>query len=196
MNDPITLSIRDPGPDSLERDIQARASLTAADIQISRELPRYQSHKHVWALKIKAIVHNPNPDRTGRSCASSYGAMIYPEKQEYPPFEVSAEYVNKHRPQPGGYYVQYADGYLSYSPAQAFEGGYTLLGAKPAPGSGTEQDTRPAQRQELTAVLVAAVGPMLSGDPGQALALGRSVKALLDELLEPVATPKVEGAGS
>lgn len=27
MNDPITLSVRDPGPDSLERDIQARASV-------------------------------------------------------------------------------------------------------------------------------------------------------------------------
>ncbi|GEM_PF-1180031 len=165
-------------------------------MEISRELPRYQSHKHVWALKIKAVVHGPNPDRTGRSCSSSYGAMIYPEKQEYPPFEVSAEYVNKHRPQPGGYYVQYADGYLSYSPAQAFEEGYTLLGAKPAPGLGTELDPRAAQRQELTAVLVAAVGPMLSGDAAQALALGRSFKALLDGLLEPGATPKVEGVAS
>ncbi|AVS68115.1 hypothetical protein C8245_22825 [Paracidovorax avenae] len=27
MNDPITLSVRDPGPDSIERDIQARASV-------------------------------------------------------------------------------------------------------------------------------------------------------------------------
>lgn len=37
MNDPITLSVRDPGPDSLERDIQARASVaprvTPADIE-------------------------------------------------------------------------------------------------------------------------------------------------------------------
>lgn len=37
MNDPISLSVRDPGPDSLERDIQARASVaprvTPADIE-------------------------------------------------------------------------------------------------------------------------------------------------------------------
>lgn len=37
MNDPITLSVRDPGPDSLEREIQARASVaprvTPADIK-------------------------------------------------------------------------------------------------------------------------------------------------------------------
>lgn len=164
-------------------------------MEISKELPRYRSHKHVWALKLKAVVHNPNPDRAGRSCASSYGAMIYPEDEAYPPFAVSAEYVNKHRPQPGGYYVQYADGYLSYSPAQAFEEGYTLVDAKPAPGPVIKLDTRAAQRQELTASLVRAVGPMLSGDPTQALALGRSVKALLDELLGPVATPKEEGVG-
>lgn len=163
-------------------------------MEISKELPRYQSHKHVWALKIKAIVHNPNPDRTGRSCASSYGAMIYPEKQEYPAFEVSAEYVNKHRPLPGGYYVQYAEGYLSYSPAQAFEEGYTLLDAKPVPGLGPELDACAPQRQDLTRILVAAVGPNLSGNPAQAAAMGRSVKALVDELLGPGAQAKEEGA--
>ncbi|ABM32319.1 Gp49 family protein [Paracidovorax citrulli] len=164
-------------------------------MEISKELPRYQSHKHVWALKIKDVAHNPNPDRTGLSCSSSYGAMIYPEEQEYPPFEVSAEYVNKHRPQPGGYYVQYADGYLSYSPAQAFEGSYTLLDAKPVAGPEIiKLDTRAAQRQELTTILVGAVGPMLTGDPAQALTLGRSVRALLDELVGPGTQQKEEGA--
>jgi len=33
----------------------------------------------------------------------------------------------KHKPEVGGYYVVYADGYKSFSPAQAFEEGYTRV---------------------------------------------------------------------
>jgi hypothetical protein len=40
---------------------------------------------------------------------------------------VSLEYLDKHSPQAGGYYVVYEDGYRSYSPAAAFEAGYTLI---------------------------------------------------------------------
>lgn len=91
------------------------------------ELPLYQSHKRVHAVKIKAIDHKPNPDLTGLTGATSYGAVITPEEAGIDPFEVSAEYVSKHTPRPGGYYVVYDDGYSSFSPADAFEGGYTLL---------------------------------------------------------------------
>ena len=37
---------------------------------------------------------------------------------------VFKEFMDKHSPQVGGYYVVYKDGYKSYSPAQAFEEGY------------------------------------------------------------------------
>lgn len=53
-------------------------------------------------------------------------AMIHPAEAEYAPFEVDATYLKKHSPQIGGYYVVYTDGYKSYSPAKAFEEGYTL----------------------------------------------------------------------
>ena len=36
-------------------------------------------------------------------------------------------YMHKHKPEVGGYYVVYEDGYKSFSPAGAFESGYTLL---------------------------------------------------------------------
>lgn len=52
--------------------------------------------------------------------------MIVPE-QGYSPFEVSREYLDKHQPEAGGYYVRYADGYESFSPASAFEKGYTRI---------------------------------------------------------------------
>ena len=91
----------------------------------SREMPKYQCHKQVWALKIKAITHKPNPDTTGRTAASSYGATITPFEDGYGVFDVSPAYMDKHQPQVGGYYVVYEDGYKSYSPAAAFESGYS-----------------------------------------------------------------------
>lgn len=79
-----------------------------------RELPRYKSHKEVWALKIKDIVFQ-----------AADGHIIVLEDEGFAPFVVTDEYVHKHDPQAGGYYVQYKDGYKSYSPAEAFEDGYT-----------------------------------------------------------------------
>lgn len=79
-----------------------------------REMPQYQSHKKVWALKIKRVELRP-----------ANGHIIHPEDEGYAPFEVSDEYIQKHNPQAGGYYVVYKDGYQSWSPAEAFESGYT-----------------------------------------------------------------------
>lgn len=79
---------------------------------MNREMPKYQSHKKVWALKIKKISH---------------GNVLHPFEDEYAAFEVDEEYMVKHDPKAGGYYVVYEDGYKSFSPAEAFEAGYTLI---------------------------------------------------------------------
>ncbi len=81
---------------------------------VKRELPEYVCHKKVRALKIKAVN------------ALNGNTTIVPEDERYAPFNVDADYVNKHRPIAGGYYVVYKDGYKSFSPAEAFEDGYTL----------------------------------------------------------------------
>jgi RyR domain len=81
----------------------------------TRELPRYKSHKTVQALKIARI----------ETFSHSYGVTLHPADEGYTPFQVSSEFVAKHQPQPGGYFVRYDDGYTSYSPAKAFEEGYT-----------------------------------------------------------------------
>jgi hypothetical protein len=86
-------------------------------------LPSYQSHKQVWALKIKEIHFDRN--RRGENEETDGTAIIVPEEGGYAPIRVSAEYVNKHNPQVGGYWVQYQDGYQSWSPAELFESGYT-----------------------------------------------------------------------
>lgn len=82
----------------------------------AREMPRYQSHKKVWALKIAAV-----------AIMGDLSATITPADEGYAPFNVTSEYVQKNRPQPGGYFVVYDDGYQSFSPAGPFEKGYTRL---------------------------------------------------------------------
>lgn len=96
------------------------------DDGVMRQLPRYQSHKKVWALKIKAIALDAEAAKAENRDTDGT-AMITPEEEGYAPFKVSAEYMRKHSPQPGGYYVVYEDGYKSFSPAGAFEAGYTRI---------------------------------------------------------------------
>lgn len=81
-------------------------------------LPKYRSHKTVWALKIKSIYRGGHDGEQ---------IMISPVESGYADFPVDAAYVTKHDPTPGGYYVVYEDGYKSWSPAEAFEGGYTAI---------------------------------------------------------------------
>ncbi|HEX2868694.1 MAG TPA: hypothetical protein VHO03_16760 [Ignavibacteriales bacterium] len=90
----------------------------------TREMPCYRCHKEVHALKIKSIDIDPKP-ADGPDLYP--GATITPEEEGYAPIHVSFEYLVKHSPKVGGYFVVYADGYQSYSPALAFENGYTRI---------------------------------------------------------------------
>lgn len=76
------------------------------------QMPRYKCHKEVWALQIDYI---------------NGGAELCFKDRRYADMYVGPAWVDKFNPQPGGYLVVYADGYRSYSPAKAFEEGYTLV---------------------------------------------------------------------
>lgn len=86
-------------------------------MSVEQEMPRYKCHKEVHALKIAGIEPATADGKT----------TIIPEDRGYAPFQVDATYMQKHEPNVGGYYVVYADGYKSYSPAKAFEDGYTRI---------------------------------------------------------------------
>ena len=89
-------------------------------------MPRYKCHKEVWALKIERIEYDQTKARAeGRETDGS--AMIVPADPRYAPFRVEQAYLRKHDPHFGGYYVVYEDGYKSFSPASAFEEGYTRV---------------------------------------------------------------------
>jgi hypothetical protein len=81
------------------------------DMQAAAEMPRYQSHKKVWALKIADVT----------------GCTITPADEGYAPFVVEPEMYLRYTPVTGDYFVQYEDGYKSFSPAKAFEEGYTRV---------------------------------------------------------------------
>lgn len=88
---------------------------------MTRPIPTYQCHKQVQALKIKAIIPNPR------------GVELHFEDERFCPIEFGDEWVNRHEPQLGGYVVWYpGDNYVSFSPAEAFEAGYTLVDEMPA----------------------------------------------------------------
>ena len=78
------------------------------------ELPRYQCHKIVRAAKILLIIRNEG--RITLDLENVQGTV-----------DVSADFDAKHHPTHGGYFVVYEDGYLSFSPAKAFEDGYTRI---------------------------------------------------------------------
>lgn len=82
-------------------------------------LPRYKCHKEVSALKIKKVVLVDTGD--------FYHFELHPLDNHFPPVIVASAWHDKHKPHAGGYYVVYEDGYHSFSPAKAFEEGYSLL---------------------------------------------------------------------
>jgi hypothetical protein len=84
------------------------------------QLPRYQCHKKVRAARICGILE----DRGILDLAVENSINL-----SFASVEVTKEWLEQHKPQLGGYYVIYEDGYASYSPAAAFESGYTLIPA-------------------------------------------------------------------
>jgi hypothetical protein len=76
-------------------------------------MKKYVCHKHVEAAKIVNIIHDPQDGQF---------ILCFEDGKTY---KAPSAYHAKHTPQVGGYFVRYADGYESYSPAKAFEDGYT-----------------------------------------------------------------------
>jgi hypothetical protein len=84
--------------------------------QVDAEMPRYVSHKQVWALEITSVTH--------RTDGSEDWTLEFAENG-YAPIKAPAEMFSRYRPVAGDFYVVYADGYKSFSPRKAFLEGYT-----------------------------------------------------------------------
>ena len=85
-----------------------------------KQMPRYQSHKVVRALKLRRV--------DWENCA------LIPADDSYEPIPVARKWMDnriQHAdggiPEEPGYFVLYEDGYMSWSPTEAFEAGYALI---------------------------------------------------------------------
>lgn len=87
--------------------------------EVQAEMPKFQCHKKVHALQIREFVET-HEDR-------ELPIELIPMDDRFLPIAVSLEFAAIHEITPGGYYVVYDDGYISYSPQTAFEAGYTEL---------------------------------------------------------------------
>jgi hypothetical protein len=74
-------------------------------------MPSYRSHKVVRAVKIESV------DTSYQRLFVDGGKIL----------KLDPEYFQRHMPEAGGYFVLYEDSYQSYSPAKAFEDGYTTM---------------------------------------------------------------------
>lgn len=93
-----------------------------------QEMKKWQCHKVVRAEKISKIVR----DGEGENRETDGSAQLFFDGSEnIEGFEgnvkVEHDFMAKHKPEVGGYYVVYGDGYKSFSPAEAFEDGYTRI---------------------------------------------------------------------
>lgn len=93
------------------------------------QMPRYQSHKKVWALEIANISENESAERpkTGEPLTQHPGYMLTFAEQGYAPKSVQYNVVSRYFPQPGDFFVVYDDGYESISPRKPFLDGYMRL---------------------------------------------------------------------
>lgn len=93
------------------------------------QMPEYQCHKKVRAAKILAIAEARGTTLT-TDTGDAYVRFTHriTLDVEYP-LELATQWVERYKPVVGGYYVEYEDGYTSFSPAAAFESGYTKIGA-------------------------------------------------------------------
>lgn len=93
--------------------------------KVQTELPRYKCHKEVWALKIERIEYDNTKAQAEQRQTDGSALLVFADSDGIAPIRVNANYLKRHDPHFGGYYVVYKDGYQSFSPAQAFEEGYT-----------------------------------------------------------------------
>lgn len=85
-------------------------------------LPQWQCHKVVSAFKIveRKRAYSQDVD-------SSEGFTHKLLGDDGIAVVVGQDYMDRHQPLVGGYFVQYENGHQSFSPAEAFEAGYSSL---------------------------------------------------------------------
>lgn len=89
------------------------------------QLPKWKCHKVVAAAKIVEVKFGYDPQRDRAT------QLLMPEDTALAPIPVDQAFMAKHNPVAPGYFVQYPDGYESWSPVESFESGYSKHDEQP-----------------------------------------------------------------
>lgn len=109
----------DPGHVDFVHDVETEAELDeileeANEPRVDLPWPQYKCHKIVRAIQV-AKVRAPRKGTVTLELVSGYN------------MDVTTEWAQTHSVQSGGYLIEYADDYISFSPQEAFEDGYGLI---------------------------------------------------------------------
>lgn len=84
--------------------------------EVTKHMPLYQSHKQVRAMQIEEVKYGVSGGHDWRLTFIDDSFLDVPN-----------DWISRHNPVKGGYYVVYSSGYASFSPGKEFEEGYTLI---------------------------------------------------------------------
>lgn len=129
----------------MSEEMLSEAAADFVSVTDAIEMPRYRSHKVVWALKIREVVDD------------GYGNLVvYPEDERFGSILPGDGWEDRFQGDSDdfGYYVEYPDGYRSWSPTVAFEEGYTLV-----------EDEQPAADKVLTPLEIKDAGFIAANSP-------------------------------
>lgn len=146
-------------------------------------MPSYRSHKVVKAVKIEGVSEN-------------LAALIVDGGKTV---TVGDPWLTRHKPEAGGYYVRYEDGYSSYSPAKAFEEGYIRVGDNSTPSIAVlkrvqgeliaamqkSQSSRDAGQVPRNNVYELNLEPRAPGEPSETDCIAIAVDLLIATLRKP-----------
>lgn len=103
-------------------------------------LPRWKCHKIVRAVQIESITKSDDK--------YTIKPVIDDKNKRMGLIIVDSEFIEKHNPQVGGYFVIYDDNYQSFSPKEAFEAGYSPCECTNAPIN-SERDRLETEIEDL-----------------------------------------------
>lgn len=89
--------------------------------QLPHQMPRYRSHKVVHALKLQAVDSGPGDTTKFVPADNAFETIVASNLAE------SVKRCRAVEMKDPGYLVVYSDGFISWSPTEAFESGYTKV---------------------------------------------------------------------
>jgi hypothetical protein len=152
------------------------------------EFPLYKCHKMVKAALILGLCKDEDD--------GAYDLTLFNVSIGFPSvLRIPANWVERFKPEVGGYYVMYKDGYTSFSPKKEFEDGYNIMGLMEFDQSDVEQLQEEAAKQFIKGQMPVEeyLDIAIPADPWKLRSKGMSCAtcmwSVMKEAIDPNRTP-------